>query len=196
MPTNNTQPNVDCIIPAAGLSSRMGKWKLMLAYKNTTLVELSVSNALKVCSRVILVVGHRADEMIERFQYQPKVKIVCNPNYRQGMLSSIKAGLEHVRSEHFFVAHADMPCIEAQTYRQLWAARGPGSVFPGTTAQGGHPVLISTPLAKRIISNAEHQAMKPLLKPFPMRFLNLDQSSIYFDVDTPDDYQMLLQQAK
>lgn len=183
--------DIDCIIPAAGLSSRMGEWKLMLAYNDTTILEESVKNALLVCSRVILVAGHRADELIDTMSHYANVKIVVNHHYQQGLLSSIRLGIEHVCSDYFFVAHADMPCISEHIYQQLWQVRGAGSVFPGDEKRSGHPVLICSALRPLIKKATESQSMKAILKQFPKTYLKLSDEQIYLDIDTPEVYQKL-----
>ncbi len=96
--------NIDCVIPAAGLSSRMGCWKLTLPYKDNTILEQSITNALSFCTRVILVVGHREDELIERFQDNTKVTIVRNQHYRSGMYSSLQLGINEVDTEFFYIS--------------------------------------------------------------------------------------------
>ncbi|WP_413701811.1 molybdenum cofactor cytidylyltransferase [Psychromonas sp. KJ10-10] len=184
--------DIDCIMPAAGLSSRMGEWKLMLPYNNTTILENSVKNALSVCSRVILVVGYRADELIEKMRTYENVKIVINENYQQGMFSSIQRGVEHVSGEHFFISHADMPCINPEIYHNLWQARSQGTVFPGDKKYSGHPVLIHSGLRKTILNAPYNGKMKAILNEFSVSYLQLTDPNIYFDIDTPDAYQALL----
>ena len=39
----------------------------MLPYRQSTILDESLKNALVLCDRVILVVGHRADELISRY---------------------------------------------------------------------------------------------------------------------------------
>lgn len=183
--------DIDCIIPAAGLSSRMGEWKLMLPYNDTTILEESVKNALCVCSRVILVAGYRADELIEKMSRYSNVKIVVNKNYQQGLLSSIKLGIEHVSSDYFFITHADMPCINALIYYKLWLAKASGTIFPGTKSHSGHPVLIASSLKSQIRNEAESHSMKAILKQFPMTYLNLLEQEIHLDIDTKSAYEKL-----
>ncbi len=36
---------IDCIITAAGLSSRMGQWKMMLPWEQGTILDTSIKNA-------------------------------------------------------------------------------------------------------------------------------------------------------
>lgn len=193
--------DIDCIMPAAGLSSRMGAWKLMLPYRansdnEDTILETSVKNALAVCSRVILVAGHRADELIEKMSVYPNVKIVVNQHYQQGMFSSIKLGVEHVRSDHFFISHGDMPCISTDIYQQLWQARSIGTVFPGNEKHSGHPVLINAALKQAVIDEPKSGSMKAILRSFPITYLKLTDDSIHFDIDTPDAYQKLCDKQK
>ena len=183
--------DIDCIMPAAGLSSRMGEWKLMLPYNNETILEASVKNALAFCSRVILIAGYRSDELIEKMSEYANVSIVVNKDFQQGMLSSIKLGIEHVRSDYFFIAHADMPCIDSDIYHQLWQARGEGSTFPGNEHHSGHPVIINSvlkPVAKKEVTS---HSMKAILKKHPVRYLQLSNSGIHFDIDTPVAYEKL-----
>ena len=184
--------DIDCIMPAAGLSSRMGEWKLMLPYNHSTIIENSVKNALSVCSRVILVIGYRADELIEKMRPYENVKIIINENYQQGMFSSIQAGLKHVSSEHFFISHADMPCITSEIYHKLFQASSQGSVFPGDKNRSGHPVLIHSGLIKTILNTPDNGSMKAILNRFSMSYLQLSDTNIHFDIDTPCAYQALL----
>ena len=186
--------NADCIIPAAGLSTRMGEWKLLLPFKDSSIIEQSISNALAVCSRVIVVVGHRSDELTERLKGYANLEIVSNPDYQQGMYSSIRQGVRRVTSDYFFICHADMPCIAPQIFTRLWEQRGEATVFPGTEQQSGHPVLLSARLKPVIEQEQQHTSMKALLKRYPMRFLNLDDPNIHLDIDTPLAYQQLIGQ--
>ncbi|MDE8740011.1 NTP transferase domain-containing protein, partial [Escherichia coli] len=52
---------IDCIITAAGLSSRMGQLKMMLPWEQGTILDTSIKNALQFCSRINLVTGYRGN---------------------------------------------------------------------------------------------------------------------------------------
>lgn len=188
--------NVDCIMPAAGLSSRMGCWKLMLPYNDSTILEASIKNALSACSRVILVVGHRSDEIVTKLKDHANVDIVVNQDYQQGMFSSIQCGLKHVNSDYFFITHADMPCIDPSVYHHLWQKKALGSVFPGDEVRTGHPVLISHQVKSSVLEKPQQHGMKAILRQFPTQFLNLANCDIHFDVDTPAAYEKLCQSSR
>ena len=67
---------IDCIITAAGLSSRMGQWKMMLPWQQGTILDTSIKNALQFCSRIILVTGYRGNELHERYANQSNITII------------------------------------------------------------------------------------------------------------------------
>lgn len=190
----------DCVITAAGLSSRMGQWKMLLPFPaidnqqpTKCILDVSIDNALSFCGRIILVVGHRHQELIERYQNRENIHIVVNQAYQRGMFSSMQAGAKQVTTEHFFIVHGDMPLITHDIYQRMWANRSQNFLFPGTKADTGHPVLL--PLAARtlMIQGKAEDKMKSLLAPLGFRWLNLGDWRVNFDVDTPDAYQMLCQ---
>ncbi|MDS6632108.1 NTP transferase domain-containing protein [Klebsiella michiganensis] len=47
----------------AGLSSRMGKWKMMMPWGEGTILDSALASALAFCDRVVLVTGFRGDEL-------------------------------------------------------------------------------------------------------------------------------------
>ena len=91
---------IDCIITAAGLSSRMGQWKMMLPWQQGTILDTSIKNALQFCSRIILVTGYRGNELHERYANQSNITIIHNPDYAQGLLTSVKAAVPAVKTEY------------------------------------------------------------------------------------------------
>lgn len=123
-------PVVDCIITAAGLSSRMGKWKMMLPWHAGTILDASIKNALQFCNRVILVSGYRATEIHNRYANQPNIIITYNPDYAQGLFTSIKVGAAAVNSGHCFITHGDMPELNNDIFRKIWALRNDNALIP------------------------------------------------------------------
>ncbi|SMY35485.1 NTP transferase domain-containing protein [Photobacterium andalusiense] len=191
--THGTTDMVDCVIPAAGLSSRMGAWKPMLPYHGCTLLDVAIKHALQFCSRVIVVAGYRADELIRRYQHQPLIQVVVNAEYQQGMLSSIQKGITAVTSARFFITHADMPCIDPQVFRMLLQARHARVVFAGNQHQTGHPVLIDSALIPHILALPITAKMKQVLQTGTEHYLQLNAvSGIFYDIDTPEKYQQLI----
>ncbi|WP_049082613.1 CTP--molybdopterin cytidylyltransferase, partial [Klebsiella michiganensis] len=132
-----------CVMLAAGLSSRMGKWKMMMPWGEGTILDSALASALAFCDRVVLVTGFRGDELAACYRDHPGVEVVFNPQYQDGMFSSIQCGVGHIRASRFFLALGDMPEITPGVYRRLWANADAGScIIPAYDRGKGHPVLL------------------------------------------------------
>ncbi len=174
----------------------MGCWKLTLPYKENTILEQSITNALSFCSRVILVVGHREEELIRQYKDHKYVTIVRNVDYHSGMFSSLQLGIEEVASEFFYISHGDMPCITTWIYKTLWKHRVTGTLFPGDKQSTGHPVLIHTASFNALKDKGGYQSMKAIIQQGKVAYLGLNDLAIHLDVDTPEAYQNLLESTQ
>src|SRR5579859_6110897 len=94
-----SRPRIAAIVLAAGQSRRMGRNKLLIEIDGTALVERAVDAALaSQASPVIVVLGHQADEITARLAGRPVVA-VQNPDYAQGLSTSLKRGLAAVPAD-------------------------------------------------------------------------------------------------
>ncbi len=85
---------ITAIVLAAGLSRRMGRFKLTLPWGETTVIgQVMATLQAAGVSEIVTVTGHRADDILAALG--PNIThIVFNPHYAAGeMLSSIQAGL-------------------------------------------------------------------------------------------------------
>lgn len=132
-----------CVMLAAGLSSRMGKWKMMMPWGEERFSIAPLPAPPAFCDRVVLVTGFRGDELAACYRDHPGVEVVFNPQYQDGMFSSIQCGVGHIRASRFFLALGDMPEVTPGVYRRLWANADAGScIIPAYDRGKGHPVLL------------------------------------------------------
>lgn len=108
----------------------MGQWKMMLPWQQGTILDTSIKNALQFCSRIILVTGYRGNELHERYANQSNITIIHNPDYAQGLLTSVKAAVPAVQTEHCFLTHGDMPTLTIDIFRKIWSLRNDGAILP------------------------------------------------------------------
>ena len=192
--------DLQCVMLAAGSSTRMDSWKMMLPWGPSTMIEHSVRTALKVCSRVVLVAGFRAGELIEVFEDWPQVEIVTNSDYRSGMFSSVRRGALAVKEGSFFLALADMPGVSERIYGDLleWsrrlargfaARRSAYAVIPQYGGKKGHPLLLSARMRDRILRTESSKTLRDVLAEVPTVIVPEDEPGILHDIDTPEDYQ-------
>ena len=107
---------ISAILLAAGESKRMGKLKQLIPFGRSTILEETVNNLLNSkVSEVIVVLGARAGEVTEKIARKP-VQTVVNPDYQQGMSTSLIAGLRLIDSKAraLMIALGDQPFIDSQ----------------------------------------------------------------------------------
>lgn len=182
---------IECVMLAAGLSSRMGRWKMMLPYGDGTILDCAIANALGFCQRVIVVSGFRGDELAERYRHHPQVQIAHNADYHAGMLSSIQTGVRQVRGGHFFLALGDMPGVSPWLYAALWQEKGEFVLIPRCHKGKGHPVLLPRSIITHITDAPPGVTMKQLIAQQDYRFLEVGDQAIHMDIDTPTQYRQL-----
>ncbi len=206
-----THENLFCIMVAAGESSRMGEWKLMLPYRGSTIFSAALSSARRACSGLIVVSGYRSAELrqyIESLGYGD-VLLTENKEYRKGMFSSIQCGIRLLRTlveedgrdgsaltepPRFFISLADMPRIDEQEYRSLASiATDADVVRPVRHGVPAHPVLCRYPVAGTILAEPAESAMKHVLAQHRVLEVPAADDTLLFDVDTPESYRRLLE---
>ena len=142
---------IDCIITAAGLSSRMGQWKMMLPGNRGQFLIQGIKNALQFCSRIILVTGYRGNELHERYANQSNITIIHNPDYAQGLLTSVKAAVPAVQTEHCFSPTVTCQPSPSIFLEKIWSLRNDGAILPLHNGIPGHPILVSKPCLMQAI---------------------------------------------
>jgi molybdenum cofactor cytidylyltransferase len=185
------------LILAAGYSFRMGTMKPLLPVGRSTAMEEAVKRFQAAgIDDIRVVVGHRSNEIVPVIE-KLKVKSVLNPDYDQGMLSSVLAGVRSFESEieAFFLLPADIPLVKpatiaalARTYRTSAAK----IVYPCFLKHRGHPPLIST-ACMRDLSNDCEGSVRSYLRRFESQALDLDvvDQSVLMDCNTIEEYRKL-----
>ncbi|MEC9639290.1 molybdenum cofactor cytidylyltransferase [Escherichia marmotae] len=181
-------PAIDCIITAAGLSSRMGQWKMMLPWQQGTILDASIKNALQFCSRIILVTGFHANELHHRYAHTANITLIYNPDYEQGLLTSVKAAAHEVQTEHCFITHGDMPTLNRDIFLKIWQLRNSGAILPLHNGIPGHPILISKSSLMQAIQRPNVINMRQALRMGEHYSVEMENEEIILDIDTPDDF--------
>ena len=107
------------IILAAGASTRMGRPKQLLDVGHQTLLDRILGEALKSdLDSVVLVLGHEMQLIKNGLRTNlenPKLRIIENKHYKEGISTSIIAGFSEVQNshDHCMIILADMPHITA-----------------------------------------------------------------------------------
>ena len=141
---------IAAVVLAAGRSTRMrGSNKLLAEIARRPLVRIVAEEALASrADPVIVVAGHQRAE-VEKALAGLRVRIVHNPDFAEGLGTSLRAGIAAVPadSDAAIVCLGDMPRVDAALMNRLIAAfdpdRGALVVVPTFEGKRGNPVLWS-----------------------------------------------------
>lgn len=186
---------ISAILLAAGESKRMGRLKPGLPLGNSTILEQSIDNL--VHSRIdelIVVLGYRAQELMEKVAGR-QVKTVINPDYEQGMSTSVIAGLHMVddRAQAVLFALADQPFIDSKIVDKLidgFSRHSKGIVVPAYRGRRGHPVIFAVRYREELLRLRGDVGGRQIIKDHTDDVLEIpvDSESINVDIDTMSDY--------
>jgi molybdenum cofactor cytidylyltransferase len=182
---------VSAILLAAGEAKRMGKLKQLMPLGSTTMAEQTIDNLLSSgVSEVIVVLGHKAEEVRKRIAGRP-IKIVVNPIYLQGMATSIAAGLKSVDSQAqaVMLALADQPFVDSPTINRLieeFQNHDKGIAIPTYKGRRGHPLIFSIKYKAQLSRLKGDIGGREIIKRHPEDILEVavDCEGIVIDIDT------------
>jgi len=188
------------ILLAAGLSRRMGAAnKLLLPFGDSTVVETTLSRLLASSVQEIVLVGSELSMEHLKPLESDRVRLVNNPNYEQGMTSSIQAGVAAcgASAAGFMICLGDQPLIETGTYEtilnQFSGSAQENSaviVLPFFDGRKGNPVIFSAAYRKAILAHQEPEGCKGIVQANKAHAIRVDvaDAGILTDIDTPADY--------
>ena len=196
-------PKISGIILAAGLSTRMGEPKQLLPFRDSTIIETVIDNLLgSKLSEVIVVVGHEADKIQTRIQHKP-VKIVFNPDYQEGMLTSAQYGVGSISAsaDAFAMTLVDLPLITPDLVDMVidaYVQAEGGIAVPSYNYRRGHPVIFDRRYADDILGlDGNSGGVRSLYKKYAddIHYVTVDTDRVLTDIDYRKDYEEALQKS-
>jgi len=190
---------ISAIVPAAGLSSRMGGPlpKPLLPWGASTVIETVVSTLLAAgVADVIVVTGHQR-EAVEAALAGRAVRCVHNLDYAGGeMLSAIQAGMAaaHPASAGALLALADQPQMQLDVVQQVLRAfddsAGQALVIPSYAMRRGHPILLPRRLWDEVLALPAGATLRTAIQRHTaaIRYVEVDTPTVLADLDTPEQY--------
>jgi molybdenum cofactor cytidylyltransferase len=186
--------HVTAIILAAGRSTRMGgPNKLLAELGGKPLVRIVAEQALASKAKdVIVVTGHQA-KLVENALQGLDVKFVPNPNFAEGLASSVKAGVAAVTAEAdgAVICLGDMPMVSAQLIDHLIEAfapdRGNLIAVPVSNGRRGNPVLWSRRFFSELMALDGDVGARHLIAKHGAAVAEIPVEGLgpFLDIDTP-----------
>jgi molybdenum cofactor cytidylyltransferase len=194
---------IPAIVLAAGRSSRMGRPKAMLPLgaRETFLSRIVRTLHDADVEDVVVVVGHESQAIVADFETRnASVRFVVNPDFDQGQLTSILAGLRVVDRPGVvatLMTLVDVPLVRATTVRAIvdrYRRTRASIVRPTNKGRHGHPVLIDRAVFADLRGGDSSVGAKPIIRArmSAESDLEIDDEGAFRDFDTPAEYEQLL----
>jgi len=183
------------LVLAAGRSTRMGgPNKLLEEINGKPLVRIVAEQALASrASPVIVVTGHQR-ERVERVLAGLPVTVVHNPDFADGLSTSLKAGIKAVPpdADGAIVTLGDMPQVSAKLIDRLIAAfdpeRGALVVIPTIDGKRGNPVLWARRFFSDLLAVEGDIGARHLIAGYAeaVAEVAIEDAAALTDIDTPE----------
>lgn len=188
------------IVPAAGMSRRMGTTKQTLAFGDTTIVSAVVRTMLSADVDGVVVVTRTDLKNALMLPDDPRITVAFNDDAESHMIDSVRLGLAQVAEasdgtdgpqDGILIVPGDMPTVGAEACRRCIEAykRSPERIVIATHhGRRGHPMIF--PVALRAVLDGLHGGLHELPRSYSDRVeeVDVDDPGILRDVDTREDY--------
>ncbi|HEX2053991.1 MAG TPA: nucleotidyltransferase family protein [Actinomycetota bacterium] len=186
------------IVLAAGTSSRLGEPKQLLDFNGRPLLQHAV-DAMEASGLfdIVVVLGHRSDEVQAALELGAGTRVVVNPDYAEGQATSLKAGLRAAdeSSRAVVVTLGDQPAVTGlmvRTVVEMYFATGAKIVQASFGGKPNHPTLFDRELWPELEAIEGDQGAREILKKHPESLVRVQfDGDVPSDLDTWEDYERL-----
>ena len=187
---------VPAIILAAGASRRLGQPKQMVRITGETLLARTVRVVREAGADPVLVVLGANRESIAEAVDLSAVRVVVNPDWEQGIASSIHAGIESLLSREpgadaAMILVCDQPKLTADHLKLLIGrfeqAQEPSIVSSRYAGIAGIPAIFPISQFPRLLALKGDTGARFLLRNPECPMISVDFAGGEADIDTPED---------
>jgi molybdenum cofactor cytidylyltransferase len=189
---------------------RAGHHKLLLPLGNRPVLAHVIEATLASQARpVIVVLGHQAEQVraaIAQYTGHSAISMIENPDYRQGMSTSLQAGVKAIanlaaasRPDSALIILGDQPMMTAHILDTLIAARqttGKRIITPFYEGKRGNPILFDASLFPELLEVTGDEGARSVVERHRQEVatVELGNAVAAYDVDTWEAYQQVVEE--
>ena len=192
--------NIAILILAAGNSSRMGRPKQLLPWKNSSLLNHSIQLARDLNQgETYVVLGAHRDVIIPHIRHR-NINLICNDNWRFGIGASISSGIKIIMNAKpkyngALIMLADQPLVNTDYLHHLIKLFNTQSGQIITSSYGnnsiGVPAIFHHSFFKELSQLTKNFGAKKVIKKHINHAKILESKHLITDIDTQEDYDNL-----
>jgi molybdenum cofactor cytidylyltransferase len=190
------------IILAAGMSRRFGKLKQLLKIGDSTILSMVIDAALRSdLDRVVLVLGHEADQIssaLGDMLFNPRLAVVVNPLFQEGMSTSLKRGIKEVRDRFpsIMILLGDQPLLSRDVINHMlerYRSSDKDICVPSFRGKRGLPVCIAERFYDDILKVTGDMGAREIIRNNPADVLEeeLEDPACFMDIDEEADLERI-----
>ncbi|WP_442599747.1 nucleotidyltransferase family protein [Neobacillus sp. D3-1R] len=185
------------IVLAAGYSKRMGTDKMLLPYKDKSILRHVIDQSLNSSlSGISVVVNPEIPGLFQ--EAEGGNKILINDQASKGMSTSIKLGINSVPNDMKAVMFllGDQPLLSSEEInRVIYEYNIHGSLMVQACYKGekGHPVLFDREMFPHLLNLSGDEGARSVLKKYQKQIVFAEiNKDLIRDIDTITDYEELI----
>jgi molybdenum cofactor cytidylyltransferase len=193
------------VVPAAGESRRMGRPKLLLPWRGSTVIQTVLATWRGSSVERIVVVISPGDVALGEKVRGDNVDIVVPKTPPPDMKASVLRALDYLETtfqphptDAWLLAPADLPLLPRAIIDEVlrsYDPTAPSVIVPTLHGKRGHPVLFPWQLLAEAQGLGPDEGLNALLSRHRWQALPCDHlanAAAWQDVDTPEEYQNAL----
>lgn len=183
---------IAALILAAGDASRFGACKQLIEINGTTMLQSCIDKANEVFpDSVFVVTGAYHREISTAIRH---AKVILNPNWEQGIGSSIACGVRAIESQHdaIIILLADQVAVAVSDLKTIVSNfNGTNIVCARYAGSRGVPALFAQNAFNEMKKLKENKGAKTILNRSNENIIDIEILSAEIDIDTPADLEHL-----
>ena len=191
--------NVSAILLAAGLSKRMGAKKQLLPIQGRPAITRCIESLRdSQVADVVIVVNPEGGDIVEATKKFP-VRVAVNELPGSDMAASVKAGMACIDNDAtgVLICLCDHPLVRPDTIGSMISAhiqKPDAIIIPRYRGRKGHPTLFPRSVLEDLGKVA---TLRDVIGQHSTKIslLDVDDEGIVLDMDTPEDYQKIMDRS-
>ncbi len=199
----NNYPKINGLVISAGFSSRMQELKPLMDYQGKPFLGGILLKLSLICDSLLVVTGFESQRIKQETQnflglqihnINSKVNWCYNKDYKQGMFSSLQAGVKELNGDTWTLYHlVDQPGLSEEFYTEFQNQLDDNYdwIQPCYQSKNGHPIFFS-PIITKLISDADPQnSLRDLNKQetIQKKIWECSFAEVLQDFDSPEDVE-------
>jgi len=172
------------VLLAAGKSTRTTNMKQLHKVGDEYLINIQIKKLLSYGFKVVVVLGHRYDELLTLVD--KSVEVVKNENYEKGMFSSVQTVFQKCEATQFLFCHTDRPIANKEVFDALINTKS--DVAVAFCCEKKAPPIMMKNVVKQQILNSKQPRLDYWIAEFKeVAFVEVEDEKVHFNANSDEE---------